>query len=109
MRIEIIATYPPPVGGISNHSSRLAEYLKGKIDFHIYNPGDSGNEYVTPFHKSKLWFLKFLIKKNKNIVHFHKTLYGIEFLYWYIFSLYNTPRIFITMHNEEIIKNRSFK
>lgn len=104
MRIEIIGSYPPPLGGIATHIYRLKKYLQGEINFHIYNPGYSKDDDVTAICNSKWWFAKFLFKKNKNIIHFHKTLKGFHFIYWCLYSYINSYKIIITLHNDSILR-----
>lgn len=111
MKIEIVGSYPPPIGGIATHVSRLLPYLeKENIPFHVYNRGSTKAKNVTPICKSKLWFIKYLITKNQNVIHFHETLKGFEYIYWYLFSRLNTSKIIITLHNEYLLSiNKLYK
>ncbi len=110
--LAIIGPYPPPYGGIATHIYRLRPYLKSEnISHRVFNHGNAESEDVIPNHKSPIWYFDFLFCRNLNVnaVHFHQTLHGFEYLYWFIYSKINRLKIIITLHNETILSKRLFR
>ncbi|MBU1667542.1 hypothetical protein KKC13_03930 [bacterium] len=109
-QIEIIAPFPPPYGGISNHVGRLVEFLKQKnIHYCIFNHGllENQSENIISNKKKISWYISFLFRRTNNIVHFHQTLFGFQYFYWFLYSKFNRNNIVITLHNETIL-NQNF-
>lgn len=106
-KIEIIAPFPPPYGGIANHIGRLVPFLdENKLDYRIWNHGFlyDRKKHIIANNKKVFWYLKFLFRKTKNIIHFHQTLFGLQYLYWFIYSKLNNNSIIVTLHNESLLK-----
>ena len=110
LNIEIIGPYPPPYGGIANHIARLVPYLEeNNIAFTIHNHGNySDNSNIIANNKSLFWYIRYLFKRSDNIIHFHQTMCGLHYLYWFLFSLINKNQILVTLHNENILKQNTF-
>ena len=105
-KIEIIGPIPPPLGGVSVHIARLIQLLKqNSIEYCVHNHGNYHDESNSIYANGKKigWYLTFLFHKNKNLVHFHQTMYGLHFIYWMLFSKINQNVILITLHNEHIL------
>ena len=107
--LTIIGPYPPPFGGISLHIKRLEKYLKkNDIKYFIYNHGYKSFKNIRPNNKSKLWYLKLIITKIKGVIHFHQSLSGFEYFYWFLFSRINSSKIIITIHNNYLLYSKSY-
>ena len=100
----LIGTYPPPLGGIATHLLRLTKYLKAaNINYMIINPGYSKGKHVLNIGKPRSWYLFINPNKKNQVVHFHKTIYGFEYFYWFLFSRISNNQLFITLHNENLL------
>ncbi len=104
--LEIIGPYPPPYGGISTHIDRILRFLKrNNIDYVVHNHGYYSNfrKNISANNKKIFWYLKYLFVKNSNLVHFHQTLFGLHYLYWFIYSKLNRKNVIISLHNQNIL------
>lgn len=102
-KIDFVVNSLDQIGGVSTHVKRLLPYLKrNNINFSILCPQESKNKLKDIILKS-FWFLKLLLKKNHNLIHFHKSFGFPQFLYWYLFSKINTSNIIITIHNDNLL------
>ena len=98
-KLDIVVSNLAQIGGVTSHVKRLLPYLKKRnIKFSILSHPDANNKLKDIVLKS-FWFLKFLLRKNNNLVHFHKSFGFLQFFYWYLFSRINTSNILITIHN----------
>lgn len=108
-KLDIVVSDLAQIGGVTSHVKRLLPYLKKRnIKFSILSHPDSNNKLKDIVLKS-FWFLKFLLRKNNNLVHFHKSFGFLQFFYWYLFSRINTSNILITIHNNNILYCGGFR
>ncbi len=108
-RIDLVVSNLNQIGGVTTHVKRLLPYLaKNNIKYSIQSHPSSKNRALDIFFKSG-WFLIFLLKKNHNLVHFHKSFGFFQFFYWYLFSKINSQNILITIHNNNIIHYGNLK
>lgn len=108
MKIEIIGPYPPPYGGVSLHINRLTHHLENaKINYLIWNQYKFENPEQKVFSTKKyplfLWWVYYLFRKKATIVHFHE-FSPFLFVYVLLFSFIFNGKLFITIHNEKLIK-----
>ena len=105
-KLVFVAPYPPPIGGIAIPLKRLIPFLeKEKIDYFIFNHGTYSTEKIYANNKSLLWYLKFLFIRYNSLIHFHQTLKGLEYIYWFLYSRLNNNKIIITLHNDQISRD----
>lgn len=101
--LAIFGPYPPPIGGVSIHISRIEKHLiKQNIDFQIFNHGHASGENVVVTEKSKLWYFKMLYLKGFKAIHFHQ-FFKFHYLYYWVFSRINSTPIIITIHSERFL------
>lgn len=107
--LAIIGPYPPPYGGVSVHIQRIAKILKSHnlsyIVYDQYGTEDKSN-HVLPTEKKISWWFSFLLQKSSKIVHFHQFSF-LVFIYAFFYSFLHDAKIYITIHNEDIL-NHSF-
>ena len=102
-KLAICGPYPPPFGGISVHIYRMEQLLREEqIPYAIYDHYYNKRENVIPTNKSALWYLKFLIKNKHKVVHFHQ-FFKFHFIYYFIFSYFNSSRLIVTIHSERLL------
>lgn len=111
MKIDIIGPYPPPYGGISLHISRMLPILTS----HGYDPKvwnqyklESADKKIESTKKSILWWALYLFKKKPPIVHFHQFSI-LHFPYVFLFSWLCKSSVFLTIHNENLLKSSALK
>lgn len=108
-KLGIFGPYPPPLGGISVHISRLEAFLRNeKINYEIYNHGFIEQENVIATKKKMGWYLKMLFMKKFNVFHFHQ-FFLFHFVYYFIFSLFRGEKIIVTIHSERILSYSRIK
>ena len=108
-KLGIFGPYPPPLGGISVHISRLEAFLKKeKIDYEIYNHGFIEQENIIATKKKLVWYFKMLFIREFNTFHFHQ-FFLFHFLYYFIFSLFRDEKIIVTIHSERILSYSRIK
>lgn len=78
LKVDIIGTYPPPIGGTSVHLKRLHEScLKNSIQSLVYDThGKSKNKNfieqgIIPILNYKHFYVKYLFNKRADIIHSH--------------------------------------
>ncbi len=78
LRIDIIGTYPPPIGGTSIHLQRLLRANREHgidaiaYDTHANEQGkEINNEYVRPIKNYKKFILRYFFNKRADIIHAH--------------------------------------
>lgn len=111
MKVNIIGTVPPPVGGISIHIKRTKRFLdEQKIQSVIYNEAKWGREedniYSIKNYKSFLLKLPFL---KADIFHFHSIDIKVRILLGF-YSLFG-KKIILTVHGDSLsdqLKNSNF-
>lgn len=108
-KLGIFGPYPPPLGGISVHISRLEAFLKKeKIDYEIYNHGFLEQENIIATKKKLVWYFKMLFIREFNTFHFHQ-FFLFHFLYYFIFSILRDEKIIVTIHSERILSYSRIK
>lgn len=108
-KLVLFGPYPPPLGGISVHISRIETFLrKENIDYEIFNHGYTENKKVIATKKSLLWYLRVLFIKKRNTFHFHQFFF-FHFIFYFIFSLLRREKIIVTIHSERILSYSKFK
>ncbi len=102
-KLAIFGPYPPPLGGISVHIERISKYLnKGNIPYTIFNYGHYENQKIIATKKSPWFYIKFLFEKSFKLIHFHNNI-SLEFLYYFVFALFNKTPLIITIHAESLL------
>ncbi|MBE7097078.1 MULTISPECIES: glycosyltransferase family 4 protein [Bacillus cereus group] len=111
MKINIIGTVPPPIGGISVHIKRTKQVLdERKIESVVYNEAKWGREeddiYSIKNYKSFMCRLPFL---KADVFHFH----SIDIKIRILLGVYNFfgKKIILTVHGESLsdqLKSSSF-
>ncbi len=99
MRIVIVSIYPPPIGGVSAHSSRLLDFLiekKRKVTFLDVSKPISDHKQVKNMSELSMFFY-LLLREKKAIVHFH--IFSIKLLILFYFLSFKHLTV-ITFHNE---------
>ena len=97
------------IGGVSTHVNRLIPKLENEdIPFIISSYPESKSKYLETINKI-CWFIKFIFKRNNNIVHFHKSFGFPQYIYWYLYSWINSDRVIITLHNSSLISYSQIK
>src|SRR5690606_13324805 len=102
-KLAIFGPYPPPLGGISVHIERISKYLdKENISYTIFNYGYYENQNIIATKKSPWFYIKFLFDKSFKLIHFHNNI-SLEFLYYFVFILFNKTPLIITIHAESLL------
>ena len=106
--LDIIGPYPPPLGGISIHISRIETYLKKEgIAYRIYNHGHYSSPTVIATNKSAFWYLKYLVMKKGSLIHFHQ-FFLFHYFYYFVFGFVSKTKIIATIHEENILNYKRF-
>lgn len=75
MRIALIGTVPPPIGGTSIHLLRLFERLKTEnydvTLFDAYGKSQLENEGIVHINNYKKWIIKYFFLMKEDIIHSH--------------------------------------
>ena len=107
--IEFVVGNLKRIGGVSTHISRLIAKLENKnIPYIVSSYPESRSERLETILKI-WWFIKFIFKRNLNIVHFHKSFGFPQYIYWYLYSWINSDRVIITLHNSSLAFYSRFK
>lgn len=80
--IAIIGVLPPPYGGISVHIERLCGALAElDIPYVIYDESKQSekNDHVVPIDQIERWSMRYLFKKNEDIIHNHFLRWKVRF------------------------------
>lgn len=102
--IAIFGPYPPPLGGISTHIQRMESYLQQEnIDYVIYDHYSTKKENVIPTYKNPLRYLRFLFNRKHSVFHFHHAFFS-EYIFYYLFGLFNKTPFIISIHGESFFK-----
>jgi len=108
--LYIIGPYPPPLGGVSVHIERLLVLLEqNSITYKLYNTSPiqykGKNKNIVNIRKYYIFnLILILFDKDIQVVHFHQTFKGFEYLYWYLFSItVRNRKILVTLHNDDIL------
>lgn len=109
--LVIIGPYPPPYGGVSVHIQRIARLLQihniPYVVFDQYYTEDRLNN-VYPTMKKISWWFCFLFCKSPKLVHFHQFSFFI-FIYAFIYSRFHSTKIYISIHNEDLLNHSILK
>jgi len=101
--VAIVGPIPPPYGGIANHIERLTKHLDlNRVSYRIINHKQKA-EHKLKKVSSLFFYINFLFCCPYKVVHFHQTLNGFEFIYWYLFSRLHRSKIIITIHNQYLL------
>ncbi|MFF1991519.1 glycosyltransferase family 4 protein [Bacillus mycoides] len=111
MKINIIGTVPPPIGGISVHIKRTKKFLdERKIESVVYNEANWGREEddIYPIKNYKFFMCRLPFLK-ADVFHFHSINIKIRIL----LGVYNFfgKKIILTVHGESLtdqLKSSSF-
>ncbi len=109
MRIVLVSIYPPPIGGVSAHSSRLLDYLlenKRRVTFIDVSRPKADHEQVKNMSELLMFFYLLFVEK-RAIIHFHIFSTKLSVLFYLLSFKHLTV---ITFHNErfpEIINANS--
>lgn len=107
--IELVVDNLNRIGGVSTHVNRLIPRLKNeKIPYIISSYPESKSKYLETLKKI-WWSVKFIFKRNDNIVHFHKSFGFPQYIYWYLYSWINSDKVIITLHNSSLLSYSRFK
>ena len=107
--IEFVVGNLNRIGGVSTHVNRLIAKLKNEgIPYIISSYPESGSKLLENVYKI-WWFIKFILKMNDNIVHFHKSFGFPQYIYWFLYSWINSDRVIITLHNSSLLGYSRFK
>jgi glycosyltransferase involved in cell wall biosynthesis len=102
-RLDIVGPYPPPIGGISVHISRMEVFLKKEgIPYRIFNHGFLTTKNVIATNKSYWWYLRFLFVPKNTLVHFHQFTV-LHYFYYFLFSHISTSKLIVTIHEENLL------
>lgn len=102
-RLEIIGPYPPPLGGISIHISRMELFLKKEqINYRIYNHGYFSSLHVIATKKSIFWYIKYLFIQKGSLIHFHQ-FFKFHYFYYFIFCFFSRKKTIVTIHEENLL------
>lgn len=102
MKIALIGTYPPPIGGTSIHISRLREMLvKDGYDVIVYDTHGTGNadfEKFVSIKNYKKWIIVYALKMSEDIIHSHTHDWKERAILSFFARLHNKISIF-TFHS----------
>ncbi len=102
-RLDIVGPYPPPIGGISVHISRMEVFLnKEGIPYRIFNHGFLSTKNVIATDKSYLWYLRYLFVPKSVLVHFHQFTV-LHYFYYFLFSHFSSSKLIVTIHEENLL------
>lgn len=102
-RLDIVGPYPPPLGGISVHISRMEAFLKSEnIPYRIFNHGFLSTKDVIATNKSYLWYLRYLFVPKSGLVHFHQFTI-LHYFYYFLFSHISSSKLIVTIHEENLL------
>jgi hypothetical protein len=108
-RVEFVVGSLTRIGGVSSHVNRLLLVLTEKnIPFKVSAHKQSESKYIELLNTT-IWLLRFLFMKNDNLIHFHKSFGILQYLYWFMFSQFNSRRVIITIHNSSLLGYSRFK
>jgi glycosyltransferase involved in cell wall biosynthesis len=101
--LDIVGPYPPPIGGISVHISRMEVFLKNEgIPYRIFNHGFLTTKEVIATNKSYFWYLKYLFTQKGTLVHFHQ-FNVLHYFYYFVFSRISSSKLIVTIHEENLL------
>lgn len=102
-KILLVATYPPPIGGVSIHVKRLANLLKEKK--YAVSIVDLSKKFWLPGFKWLYIFFQLLIN-SYDILHLHRVDKKILTLIWTI-RKFKSFELFISIHNDRLFSKES--
>lgn len=102
IKIAILGPYPPPIGGVSVHVSRLIEYLnnnnKSVILYDTSKISKELNINYKYINNMKLWLITYLFRCNDNLIHLHEKNWYIVAIVCLIAKLHKA-KIILTIHS----------